>query len=193
LARVAKEQGLAQERLRRWVSFLALCGVLERAVSEGILDNYYLKGGAAMELRFPRVAVAAYNALSAGKENAAPLCTNRNGELLYEMRYWFLRALEASGVKDFTFYDVRHTAASRWVMSGVPLAAVAKYLGHSGAAMVMRYAHLQPEVNAKAINAAMSFYPQAAIQTDTKTKSDTKSDTNGSRTRRRSMNINESR
>jgi len=52
LARVAKEQGLAQERLRRWVSFLALCGVLERAVNEGILENYYLKGGVAMELRF---------------------------------------------------------------------------------------------------------------------------------------------
>jgi hypothetical protein len=53
-------------------------------------------------------------------------------------------------------------------MSGVPLAAVAKYLGHSGAAMVMRSAHLQPEVNAKAISAAMSFYPQAATQADTK-------------------------
>jgi hypothetical protein len=52
LARVAKEQGLAQERLRRWVSFLALCGALERAVSEGILDNYDLKGGVALELRF---------------------------------------------------------------------------------------------------------------------------------------------
>jgi integrase len=104
------------------------------------------------------VAVAAYNALAAGKENAAPLCTNGNGQPLYEMRYWFLRALEASGVEDFTFHDVRHTGASRWVMSGVPLAAVAKYLGHSGAAMVMRYAHLQPEVNAKAISAAMSFY-----------------------------------
>jgi hypothetical protein len=52
LARVAREQGLAQERLRRWVSFLALCGVLERAVHEGVLDNYYLKGGVAMELRF---------------------------------------------------------------------------------------------------------------------------------------------
>ena len=44
LARVAREQGVAQERLRRWVSFLALCGVLERAVQEGILNNYYLKG-----------------------------------------------------------------------------------------------------------------------------------------------------
>ena len=52
LARVAKEHGLAQERLRRWVSFLALCGVLERAITEGILDSYDLKGGVALELRF---------------------------------------------------------------------------------------------------------------------------------------------
>ena len=47
LARVAREQGLDQERLRRWVSFLALCGVL---------DTYFLKGGVAMELRFARAA-----------------------------------------------------------------------------------------------------------------------------------------
>ena len=52
LARVAKEHGLAQERLRRWVSFLALCGVLERAITDGILDSYDLKGGVALELRF---------------------------------------------------------------------------------------------------------------------------------------------
>jgi len=52
LARVAREHGLDQERLRRWVSFLALCGVLERAIHEGILTRYYLKGGVAMELRF---------------------------------------------------------------------------------------------------------------------------------------------
>lgn len=52
IARVAREQGLEQERLRRWVSFLALCGVLERAVQEGILTSYFLKGGVALELRF---------------------------------------------------------------------------------------------------------------------------------------------
>ena len=52
LARVARDQGLDQERLRRWVSFLALCGVLERALQEQILDSYFLKGGVALELRF---------------------------------------------------------------------------------------------------------------------------------------------
>jgi hypothetical protein len=56
LARVAREQGLDQERLRRWVSFLALCGVLEHAMEKGVIDTYYLKGGVAMELRFARAA-----------------------------------------------------------------------------------------------------------------------------------------
>ena len=51
LSRVAREKGIDQERLRRWVSFLALCGVLERAMQEGVLGTYYLKGGVAMELR----------------------------------------------------------------------------------------------------------------------------------------------
>lgn len=45
LARVAREQGLDKERLRRWVSFLALCGVLEQAVERGVIDTYFLKGG----------------------------------------------------------------------------------------------------------------------------------------------------
>lgn len=58
MARVARDQGLDQERLRRWVSFLALCGVLERAASDGLLGGYYLKGGVAMELRFALLARA---------------------------------------------------------------------------------------------------------------------------------------
>jgi hypothetical protein len=41
LGRVAREQGLDQERLRRWVSFLALCGVLESGVEKGVIDIFY--------------------------------------------------------------------------------------------------------------------------------------------------------
>ena len=58
LARVAREQGIDQERLRRWVSFLAICGLLERVLAEGILGAYHLKGGIAMELRFAQRARA---------------------------------------------------------------------------------------------------------------------------------------
>jgi hypothetical protein len=58
LARVAREQGIDQERLRRWVSFLAICGVLERALADGLFGAYYIKGGVAMELRFAQRARA---------------------------------------------------------------------------------------------------------------------------------------
>jgi hypothetical protein len=58
VARVARNQGIDQERLRRWVSFLAICGLLERATAEGLLVGYYLKGGVAMELRFAQRARA---------------------------------------------------------------------------------------------------------------------------------------
>lgn len=50
--RVAREADVDELRLRRWVSFLALCGVLQRAIDEGVISNYHLKGGAALELRF---------------------------------------------------------------------------------------------------------------------------------------------
>jgi hypothetical protein len=69
LARVAREQGLDQERLRRWVSFLALCGALDRAIEAGILSGYYLKGGVAMELRFAEHARATKD-LDLGMEGA---------------------------------------------------------------------------------------------------------------------------
>jgi hypothetical protein len=52
LARVASTLNLDKQRLCTWVSFLALCGVLERAVEESIIDDYYIKGGVALELRF---------------------------------------------------------------------------------------------------------------------------------------------
>jgi len=55
---VAREHGLDQERLRRWVSFLALCGVLERAIEKGVIDIYYLKGSVAMEMRYAHAARA---------------------------------------------------------------------------------------------------------------------------------------
>jgi hypothetical protein len=53
-------------------------------------------------------------------------------------------------------------------MAGVPLAAVSQYAGHSTIQMTMRYAHLQPENNARAIAATMSFYPAVPVPTDTR-------------------------
>jgi integrase len=55
------------------------------------------------------------------------------------------RALKAAGIADFRWHDLRHTAASYLVMSGVSLVEVAKILGHRTLSMVARYAHLADE------------------------------------------------
>lgn len=52
IARVSSALNIDRLRLRTWVSFLALCGVLERAIEEGVIRDYYIKGGVALELRF---------------------------------------------------------------------------------------------------------------------------------------------
>ena len=53
-------------------------------------------------------------------------------------------ALEKSGVKDFRYHDLRHTAASYMVMEGVTLSAVCEILGHSDISQTYKYAHLAP-------------------------------------------------
>lgn len=61
-----------------------------------------------------------------------------------DLRQPWEAAREESGVEDFKWHDLRHTAASYLVMNGISLAEVAKILGHKTLTMVLRYAHLSP-------------------------------------------------
>ena len=51
------------------------------------------------------------------------------------------RALHASRVDHFRFYDLRHTWATRAAQSGIDLVTLAAMMGHARIQMVMRYAH----------------------------------------------------
>jgi integrase len=61
-----------------------------------------------------------------------------------DRRLWFEECVEAAGVVNFRFHDLRHTFASRLRMAGVELADIMEFLGHTTLQMVMRYAHLAP-------------------------------------------------
>ncbi|MDF0652807.1 MAG: site-specific integrase [Nitrospira sp.] len=56
----------------------------------------------------------------------------------------FESAVNRARLEDFTFHDLRHTAASWLVMSGVDLLTVASILGHKDIRMTQRYSHLAP-------------------------------------------------
>ena len=47
-------------------------------------------------------------------------------------------------IQNFSWHCLRHTFASRLVMSGVSLKAVQKLMGHRTIQMTARYAHLSP-------------------------------------------------
>ncbi|WON75234.1 site-specific integrase [Nitrosospira sp. Is2] len=60
-------------------------------------------------------------------------------------------AMKKAGLKDFHFHDLRHTAASFFVMNGASLAEIAEILGHKTLQMVKRYAHLSSDHTARVV------------------------------------------
>lgn len=50
---------------------------------------------------------------------------------------------DAAGLPDLRIHDLRHSAASFMVNSGVDLFAVGKVLGHANVASTARYSHLE--------------------------------------------------
>lgn len=64
--------------------------------------------------------------------------------------YWYA-ALEAAGIEDMHFHDLRHTTASMLAAQGASLLEIADVLGHKTLAMVKRYSHLVVDHKAKVI------------------------------------------
>jgi integrase len=76
---------------------------------------------------------------------------NKLGERIQSVQTSFETARRKAGLDDCRVHDLRHTAASLMVKSGVPLAVVRDVLGHSTIKMTERYAHLAPENLRKAV------------------------------------------
>ncbi len=76
-------------------------------------------------------------------------------------RAWFEAAVKATKIEGFTWHCLRHTFASRRVMSGADLRTVAELLRDKTLAMVMRYAHLAPDYTLDAVERMASSFPDS--------------------------------
>jgi integrase len=68
---------------------------------------------------------------------------------------WLRRACKAAEIPNFSWHCLRHTFASRLVMSGVDIRTVQELLGHKSIVTTMRYAHLAPGHGATAVEALL--------------------------------------
>ena len=81
-----------------------------------------------------------------GREILSPFvfCSHRGRFLRNLAKAWY-PALEAAGIEDFRFHDLRHTFASRLAMAGEDLSIIQRAGGWKTAITMQRYAHLSPD------------------------------------------------
>jgi integrase len=107
------------------------------------------KSGQSRDIPLTAEARSVLEALKAQQQPTDPaayLFTLNGGERLKSVgnKTWH-DLMNAAGIKDFRFHDLRHDFASRLVTRGVDLYSVSKLLGHADVAMSQRYAHLNPD------------------------------------------------
>lgn len=108
-----------------------------------------------------------FEILIAGRQGDALMLHHADGSA-WGASHQIRLMVEACGAARITpaagFHIIRHTAASHWVMSGVPLNVVAHNLGHADTRMTEKhYAHLAPSYVAETIR---KFAPDFGIADD---------------------------
>ena len=60
----------------------------------------------------------------------------------YNYKGWFEAMIKELGIKDFRFHDLRHTAATYYLLNGASETALMELFGWSSREMIRRYSHL---------------------------------------------------
>ena len=98
----------------------------------------------------------------AGSSPVGPVFKNVNFVFTYKgspvkgFKTSFENACKRAGIKNVSFHTLRHTFATRLVLSGIDIATVSKLLGHSSIHMTMRYSHPTPEALRSAVSALVT-------------------------------------
>jgi integrase len=90
-----------------------------------------------------------------------------NPDWLYQS---FRKVCENLSIEDFSFHDLRHTAASWLRMKGADIHTVAQLLGHKDLRMAARYQHLSPAFLAEAVGRLDGVFGNLCYQDVTKPK-----------------------
>lgn len=76
---------------------------------------------------------------------------DRTGRPIVSIKTGFVKAVRRAGIPACRFHDLRHTFATRLVLSGADPKTVSELLGHADIHMTMRYSHPTPEAKRAAV------------------------------------------
>ena len=130
------------------------------------------KGGKPRHIPLNTTALAAFRLLYNRPLRAERVFLSEDGQSLVGYKHWFTPAVEKAGVKNFTWYCLRHTFASRLAMAGVDLRTIADLMGHASIQMTMRYAHLAPSHKLSAVEKLMTAPTDTTTDTEVISESD---------------------
>ena len=82
---------------------------------------------------------------------------NQKGKPWKSWRTSFEKALNAAGIEDFRFHDLRHCFGSYLGMNNTNPKAMMELMGHRRPEMTMRYTHLSVEYKRQAVGKLPSF------------------------------------
>ena len=86
-----------------------------------------------------------------GQDREQYVCRNSRGGAVHEYQEVLAKARRKAGVGRFSFYALRHIAATQMIAAGADVAAVAANLGHSSPAITLQhYAHALPQAQKSA-------------------------------------------
>jgi len=124
------------------------------------LELHHTKNGKPRGVPLNRVCVEVLTDLAPlPAQRVGPLFKARDGMAGGQMRTAFESACKRAGILHCRFHDLRHTAASHFVMRGRSLQEVKEVLGHSDFRMTLRYAHLSPQHLRSAVEALDGLTP----------------------------------
>jgi integrase len=130
------------------------------------------KTGKPRHIPLNTTALAAFRLLYNRPLRAERVFLSEDGQSLVGYKHWFTPAVEKAGVKNFTWYCLRHTFASRLAMAGVDLRTIADLMGHASIQMTMRYAHLAPSHKLSAVEKLMTAPTDTTTDTEVILESD---------------------
>jgi integrase len=103
--------------------------------------------------------LSAWRAQSKSKTGKALVFPSpKTGTLLNHVQKEWASVMRDADIEKFRWHDMRHDFASQLVRGGVDLNTVRELLGHTDMKMTMRYAHLAPDLKAKAVKKLEELY-----------------------------------